>query len=344
MAGGRRELQVFNGVYEVVEVDLERIPDDASFDAEAVVSVVSRGTELRVASGDTPFATNDFDFRHRRFKHWDTPDTVALGYQWVGRVVRTCEEGPSLGSLVNVFAPHGDRHRIALNGRWSEVPPGLPPAEACLLVSVQVALKSVHDSGLLPGERVVVIGAGVIGLLVARVLRACGYDTAVIGTRDAGLALASAAGAYTARVDRRAFDALAVLERVGMNDGPGADVVIDTSGSSDALDCALTMLRPHGRLVVTSFLGSAPAPLRLGAEFHHNALEIVSSQFDWGCGTGARRWTLDRLRENACRLLCEGIARGLITNRLDFADPSASYSMVARHPGVGYAFGYEADE
>lgn len=335
--GRKNELRVEDGDLVVAETALEPFPEAASFDARAVVSVVSRGTELRVADGATPFASGDFDFAARRFVRSPPITHHALGYQWVGEVVRTCDGGPALGSLVTAFASHGDRHRIAVDDRWSTVPAGLPPTEGALLVSAQVALKSVHDAGLVPGEEVVVVGAGVIGLMVTRILLRHGFGVTVLGTRSIGLGVAREAGAAVVEVTRGAL----ADDRMPTDVGPGVDVVIDTSGAPEVLDGALGLLRPHGRLVVTSFHGSLPVPLSLGAEFHHNALEVVSSQFDWGCGTGSRRWDIQRLQRAAQRLLEAGIGRGLITHELDFATPEASYRVVREHPGIGYAFTYE---
>jgi len=337
MQGEKRELQVNGGDLVVAAMALEQLPEAASFDAKGVLSVVSRGTELRIIDGATPFASGNFDFAERRFVQSPPITRHALGYQWVGEVVRTCNGGPAPGSLVTAFAPHADRHRIAVDGRWTAVPVGLAPTEGGLLVSAQVALQSVHDAGLVPGEETVVVGAGVIGLMVTRILLRHGFPVTVLGARSIGLAVAREAGASVLAVTRGAL----ADDLVPTDIGPGVDVVIDTSGAPEALDGALRLLRPRGRLVITSFHGSLPVPLSLGKEFHHNSLEIVSSQFDWGCGTGSRRWDLPRLRVTAERFLEAGIGRGLITHELDFTTPEDSYRVIREHPGIGYAFTYE---
>ncbi|QXC60517.1 zinc-binding dehydrogenase [Aquihabitans sp. G128] len=203
-----------------------------------------------------------------------------------------------------------------------------------------MALKSVQDAGLIPGEDTVVVGAGVIGLMVTRILLLHGFGVTVLGTRSMGLGVAQEAGATVIDVTRGGLPD----NGLPADSGPGVDVVIDTSGAPEALEGALRLLRPHGRLVVTSFHGALPVSLSLGAEFHHNALEIVSSQFDWGCGTGSRRWDLERLRVTAERLLAAGIGRGLVTHELDPWVPDVSYRVVREHPGIGYAFTYGREE
>lgn len=133
------------------------------------------------------------------------------------------------------------------------VPDRLPFEQACLTEPCSVAFNAVAvNTRIQPGDRVIVIGPGTIGILCAAVARLCGAEVAVVGlAADQGrLAIAGQYGCTGIVGDASAW----ARER----DGLGADVVIDAAGHSSTLSLALSWVRPNGQITK---VGWGPQPL-----------------------------------------------------------------------------------
>jgi threonine dehydrogenase-like Zn-dependent dehydrogenase len=169
--------------------------------------------------------------------------------------------------------------------------------------TVETAVNALWDAGPLVGDRVAVVGAGMVGCSVARLLaRMPGVDVTLVDVDPARAEVASALGARFALPD----DA----------DG-GRDLVVHTSATSAGLQRSLDLLAKEGAVVDLSWYGDTPVELSLGGSFHADRLSIRSSQV----GTVAtprrgRRTTRDRmalalglLRDPAYDALLTGTSR-----------------------------------
>ncbi|MDQ7879567.1 zinc-binding alcohol dehydrogenase [Microbacterium sp. QXD-8] len=246
---------------------------------------MSRGTEGLVARGEVPAAERE---RMRApFQGGDFPFPVKYGYLNVG----TVDDGPAqlLGRTVFALVPHQSRYVVPVEA-LVPVPEDVPPRRAVLAGAVETAVNVLWDAAPLIGDRVVVVGAGMIGCAIARV--ACGIPGIEVTLVDIDPAKARIARALGAEF------ALATSDP-----RPEADVVIEASGSGAALELALRLAPTDGEVIVASWYGSEPVPITLGADFHSRRLTIRSSQV--GAVSSRRRstrTTRDRM-EVALRLL-----------------------------------------
>ncbi|MBB6327062.1 alcohol dehydrogenase/L-iditol 2-dehydrogenase [Algoriphagus iocasae] len=154
------------------------------------------------------------------------------------------------------------------------VPEGLSFEEACLTEPCSVAYNAVAvNSHIKPGDRVIVIGPGTIGILCAAVAKICGGDVAILGLeKDRGrLEIAKSYGITPIIND--------ASEWARKRDGLGADLVVDAAGVSETLKIAMQLVRPNGQITK---VGWGPTPcnfsldpivqknVRLQGSFSHN--------------------------------------------------------------------------
>ncbi len=284
---------------------LREAPIPPSRDGEvrlaALWSAVSRGTERLVLEGRVPPA----EAERMRCPHQDGafPFPVKYGYALVGRV----EVGPLdlVGRTAFALHPH-QTHVILPREAILPVPDGVPPRRATLAANMETALNVVWDSGAGPGDRVLVLGAGVVGLMAARLLaRTPGTEVTVADRDERKAAAAGAMGARFADLDR--------LPR-------GVDVVVDATGSGEALADAIDAAALEARIVVAGWLGAGTAAVPLGGAFHSLRLALVSSQVGRVPQHRAPRWTQARRLAKALELLGDAALDALFTHELALAD------------------------
>ncbi len=138
------------------------------------------------------------------------------------------------------------------------VPENLPFEEACLTEPCSVAYNAVVvNSNINPGDRVLVVGPGTIGILCAAMARLCGAEVAIVGLEaDKGrLAIAGQYGCETIVGDATIW--------AKSYDGLGVDCVIDAAGVSATLKLALQWVRPNGQITK---VGWGPRPLQFSLD------------------------------------------------------------------------------
>lgn len=234
-----------------------RAPDQAL--VRMLASGISRGTERLVLLGKVP--ESQHDAMRCPLQQGAFPFPVKYGYAAIGIV----EDGPQalLGRRVFCLHPHQDRF-LAPAAMCAPVPDAVPDARAVLAANMETAVNILWDARPLAGERALVIGAGVVGLLVAALLaRMPGMEVVVsdIDPRRRGLAEALGAGFATP-------DA-APAER---------DLIIHASADPAGLRQALALCAFEARIVEASWYGTREATLPFGEAFHAKRLQIVSTQ------------------------------------------------------------------
>jgi len=256
---------------------------------------VSRGTETLVFRGGVP--PSQYAAMRAPFQEGDFPGPVKYGYLNVGVV----EEGPPalLGRTVFCLYPHQTGYVVPA-GAVTAVPDGVPPARAVLAGTVETAVNALWDAEPLVGDRVTVLGAGMVGCCVAGILaRFPGVHVQLVDVEPGRAGVARALGVELA---------------LPADAAPGRDLVIHTSATSAGLQQSLDLLAPEGTVVELSWYGDAPVHLALGESFHANRLSIRSSQV--GTVSPARRSSrtfadrlalaLDLLRDPAFDALITG--------------------------------------
>jgi threonine dehydrogenase-like Zn-dependent dehydrogenase len=261
------------------EIRAARLPEPGPADVvvRTVRSAISRGTELLVYRGGVPPAEHT---RMRApFQEGEFPGPVKYGYLNVGAV----EQGPPELSGRTVFClyPHQTAYVVPARA-VAIVPDGVPPARAVLAGIVETAVNALWDAGPLVGDRVAVVGAGLVGCCVARLLRRFPGVQVTLVDVDASRARVAAA-----------LDVEFALPEEA--DG-GRDLVVHTSATSAGLQRSLDLLAAEGTVVDLSWYGDTEVALSLGGAFHAGRLTIRSSQVGTVAPVrAARRTTADRL-------------------------------------------------
>ncbi len=309
--------------------------------AEAVLSGISHGTEMNLYRGTSPFSSKRFDPDLRLFLPSAEPDPAfQLGYEWVGRVVETGARIEHLkpGDLVHLLYPHAETHTFVpfdmpYKGILQALPSHMKPEQAIFIALAGVALQAVHDARMKVGDRVAVFGLGVIGQFIVQLARLNGaawidaIDPIPMRRR---ITLADGADRV---LDPTACDVGYEIKAASPH--RGADVAIEASGRYDALHQAIRSVRKAGQVVTVGFYQGGAEALRLGEEWHHNRVTMVSSMAVWECPhRDYPLWDRQRIDDVVIDLLASGRLRSehLITHRFPFKHAAEAYEYIDAHP------------
>jgi threonine dehydrogenase-like Zn-dependent dehydrogenase len=267
----------------------------------ALRSGISRGTETLVFRGGVP--RDQYTAMRAPFQEGDFPGPVKYGYLSVG----TVEEGPAAlrGRRVFCLHPHQTAYVVPA-AAVTPVPDAVPTDRAVLAGTVETAVNALWDAAPLVGDRVAVVGAGMVGCCVARLLAGIpGVRVTLVDTDASRAGVAEALGVGFA----------------SPGDAPDrCDLVVHTSATGAGLRRALELLAPEGTVLDLSWYGDAEVTLPLGGAFHSGRLTIRGSQV--GRVAPARRssrTTADRLAL-ALDLLADPAYDALLTGCSPFAD------------------------
>ncbi|MGH8664086.1 MAG: zinc-dependent alcohol dehydrogenase [Burkholderiales bacterium] len=276
---------------EAAEIALRR-PGPGEVAIASVCSAISAGTEAMIYAGAFPQgAALDTGIASLQGAAFAYP--FAYGYALVGRVL---ELGPDVDAhwqdaLVFVFHAHQDRVVVAV-AACQRVPPGVSPEAALFLPQIETALTLVMDAAPVVGERAVVFGLGVVGLLTARLL--CDFPLARLVAVEPLAWRREQARQWGIAETLDCSDPAQCAERLL---GLDADVALELSGDMAALNLAIEATGFDGRIVVGSWYGTRTAPLDLGSRFHRNRLRLISSQVSTLAPASTGRW--DKARRTA---------------------------------------------
>jgi threonine dehydrogenase-like Zn-dependent dehydrogenase len=264
-------------------------------------SGVSRGTETLVFRGGVP--PDQYAAMRAPYQEGDLPGPVKYGYLNVGVV----EHGPPKlrGRTVFCLYPHQTAYVVPA-GAVAVVPEGVPPARAVLAGTVETAVNALWDAGPLLGDRVTVVGAGMVGCCVARLLSQFPAVQVELVDVDADRADVAAA--------------LGVEFALPANAAVGRDLVVHASATSSGLQRSLDLLAAEGTVIDLSWYGDSEVRLSLGGAFHVRRLGIRASQVSTlSPARSGRRTTRDRLAL-ALELLRDPAFDVLLTGQSAFAE------------------------
>ena len=288
------------GQGDMVRAELPPRQDDNVL-VRTLYSGISRGTEALVFRGEVP--PSQYQAMRAPFQEGEFPGPVKYGYCSVGEVL----EGPDALAGRTVFLPlppPGSLRRSC--EAVTPLPDQLPAGRAVLAANMETAIGAVWDARPLVGDRVVVIGAGVIGLLIGWLCaQTAGADVTMV---DINPSKASAA---------RALDLPFLTEALAE---ATADLVIHASGQPEGLRSALAVAGVEATIVEVSWYGSRSVPLPLGEAFHVRRLTIKSSQVGLLSPLQTPRWTHARRMTLALDLLRDARLDALITGESRFEE------------------------
>jgi NADPH:quinone reductase-like Zn-dependent oxidoreductase len=262
-------------------------------------SGVSRGTETLVFRGGVP--ENQHDVMRAPFQEGNFPGPVKYGYLNVGVV----QEGPAnwRGRTVFCLYPHQTRYVVPISA-VTPVPDTVPPARAVLAGTVETAVNALWDAAPLIGDRIAVVGAGMVGCSVAGVLAGLpGARVQLVDVDPDRAPVAEALGVEFVTPDRAAGE---------------CDLVVHASATEAGLTRSLELLATDGQVVELSWYGDRRISLPLGEFFHSRRLTVRGSQVGTvSPARSARRGYADRLAL-ALDLLANPAFDALITGESAF--------------------------
>jgi threonine dehydrogenase-like Zn-dependent dehydrogenase len=287
-------------------------------------SGVSRGTETLVFRGGVP--PGQYAAMRAPYQEGDFPGPVKYGYLNVGVV----EQGPPelRGRTVFCLYPHQTAYVVPA-GAVAVVPEDVPSARAVLAGTVETAVNALWDAGPLLGDRVTVVGAGMVGCCVARLLRRFPAVQVELVDVDAG------------RAD--VADAFGVDFALPAGAADGRDLVLHASATSAGLQRSLELVAAEGTVIELSWYGDTEVRLSLGGAFHSRRLGIRASQVGTlSPARSGRRTTADRLAL-ALELLRDPAYDELLTGQSPFDElPEVMARLAAgRLPAICHTIAYD---
>ncbi|MFK7993806.1 MAG: zinc-binding alcohol dehydrogenase [Granulosicoccus sp.] len=259
---------------ELIEAQLPP-PADNEVRIKTLYSGVSRGTETLVFSGLVP--ASEHDRMRAPFQIGDFSFPVKYGYINVGQVV----QGPDhlQGRCVFCLFPHQTLFNVPEES-VTVLPEDVPPERAVLAANMETAINALWDAQPAIGDRISVVGAGVIGSLVAYLAaRIVGCDVQLIDINTNRAPVANALGVeFTQPRDAKR----------------NRDLVIHTSATEQGLNSALQLAGFESTVVELSWYGSRQISMNLGSAFHSQRLQLKSSQVGHIAAGQRSRWSYQR--------------------------------------------------
>jgi NADPH:quinone reductase-like Zn-dependent oxidoreductase len=292
-----------------------RQPGAAEVRVRTRYTAVSRGSEALVHGGHVP--VNQYEAMRAPFQEGDFPGPVKYGYISVGDVVA----GPDgwVGTTVFCLYPH-QREYVVPATAVVPLPGDVPAERAVLAANMETAVNALWDGGPLVGERIAVIGAGLVGCLVARLATAIpGTAVTLVDPQTSRQSVARELGVAFATPDELAGE---------------FDRIFHASASEAGLRQALSVAAFEAVIVELSWFGDRAIALPLGEAFHSRRLTLRSSQVG-GVPAGQRpRWDHGRRLALAVALLNDPALDSLITGESDFPALPQVLAELSRGPGA----------
>lgn len=260
------------------------LPADDQLLVRTRYSAISRGTETLVYGGHVP--ASEYERMRAPFQAGRLPGPVKHGYANVGIV----EDGPAewIGRQVFCLYPHQTLYVVPADAAVP-IPASVPAERAVLAANMETAINACWDSLPSIGDRVTVVGAGVLGALTAALCASlAGADVELVDIDPNKQALARALGTGFALPEEASTD---------------RDLVIHASGRGAGLTTAMALAGFEATVLEMSWYGDRPVNVPLGGAFHARRLNLRSSQVGTVAPTHRARWTHARRLALAVSLL-----------------------------------------
>ncbi len=314
-----------------VEVREQLLPMPAAGEllVKTLCSAISAGTEMLVYRGQIPGAmTLDAGLDSLQGAA-DYP--LQYGYASVGLVQQIGEGVDShlAGKRVFSFQPHAS-HFLATPASVIVLPDDIEPEAAVFLANMETAVNLVQDGAPAIGERIAVLGQGVVGLLLTSLLSR--FPLADLTAVD-GVAARRAQGLLAGARQVFAPEAVAASLQHQSSTCSGADLIYEVSGVPEALNLAVSLSGYSSRIVIGSWYGNKSTVVPLGGAAHRNRLHISTSQVSTIAPQLSGRWDKARRFELAWEMIRQIRPQQLITHRAPLQEADALYKLLHEAPG-----------
>jgi NADPH:quinone reductase-like Zn-dependent oxidoreductase len=285
------------------EIRQERLSEPGPRDVRVrgLFGAFSRGTEALVLAGRVP--PSEFERMRAPFMGGNFPFPVKYGYSVVGRI----EAGAAdlIGRTVFVLHPHQDLFNVPAETVVA-LPDGIPPGRAVLAANMETALNAVWDGAPGPADRIAIVGAGMVGVLVAFLCgRLAGAQVTLVDIN-----------AERAEVARMLDVAFAKPEAAPAD----CDLVVHASATASGLATALACAGEEATVLDLSWYGEGEVAVPLGGAFHSRRLRLISSQVGQVERSRRSRWTRRRRLAAALGLLADKRLDALMSPAVAFHD------------------------
>lgn len=296
---------------------------------QTLCSAISAGTEMLVYRGEIPQdmpldATIDGMQGQATYP-------LQYGYACVGRVLQVGDDVDTwwLGKVVFSFQPHAS-HFLAAHAALIPLPDGIAPEAAVFLPNMETAVNLVQDGNPQLGERVVVLGQGIVGLLLSHLLSQ--FPLQQLAAVDGVLARCERA------LQLGVHQVYDPVSDIGMLKShlvacKGADLIYEVTGVPEALNQAIDLSGFASRIVIGSWYGNKSAAVTLGGSAHRNRLQIITSQVSTVAPQLSGRWDKERRYEQVWKMLHEMQPQKLITHRVPLSEAGSLYKLLHEAPG-----------
>ena len=300
---------------------------------ETICSGISAGTEMLVYRGEFPHLIDSHDAFSSDLKY-----PLAYGYANIGRIKETGKNVDKgfLDRLVFGFHPHTSA--FITNPSSLMLAPDSLSAEACsFLPNMETAVNLIQDAAPIIGERALVIGQGVVGLLVASLLKE--FPLASVTTSDCydlrrRSSLSIGVSDSFDPQSSNAIDHISIKPAQNhMNTyAQYFDLTFEVSGSPVALNDAIPMTRFSGRIVIGSWYGEKQSAIDLGGSFHRSRIQLISSQVSTIAPAMSGRWDKTRRFEIVWDALKRIQPQKWITHRFPIDEADKAYQLLDKNP------------
>lgn len=317
---------------EVRETPLPPLKEDEVL-VETVCSAISAGTEMLVYRGQCPPVTDAHDALSSDVKY-----PLAYGYACVGRIqdIGKLVDREMVGRLVFAFHPHATSFILPIS-LLIPIPPSLSHENACFLPNMETAVNLVQDGAPIFGERVLVLGQGVVGLLTASLLSEFPLESLVTVDNFELRRKASGRMDKVVSLDNANFDKAGFDNAVGQKASFAYtqykfDLTFELTGSPSALNDAIAHTAFSGRIVIGSWYGHKRAEIDLGGAFHRSRIKLIASQVSTISPELSGRWDKSRRFELAWKALEHIQPEKWITHRFSINDAEKAYQLLDKNP------------
>ncbi len=292
---------------------------------ETIYSAISPGTEMLVYRDQCPSIDDSHDTVSSKIEY-----PAAYGYACVGRVI-------AIGKLVNgdwkdrlVFAFQPHTSHFTINPQLLiTIPQLLSPETASFLPNAETAVNLVQDLAPILGERILVLGQGIVGLLTTALLHEFPLTSLVTADAFPRRRDASLSSGVTASLDPLAAG---FREQIRALFPDGADATLELSGAPAALNDAIALTGFGGRIVIGSWYGEKKANLDLGGSFHRSRIKIIASQVSTISPELSARWDKSRRFSVAWDALARIRPEKWITHRFPVENAADAYQLLDQNP------------
>jgi threonine dehydrogenase-like Zn-dependent dehydrogenase len=317
--------------------DVPLQPDEVRL--RSLYTGISAGTELTAYRGSNPYLHKEWDPARKLFIPAEQPSLTypvsGWGYEEVGEVIELGSEaeGVSIGDVIYGTWGHRTHHVVkAEYARERRQPKSLDAIFGIFSQIGSIAVNGVHDARIRIGETVVVFGMGTLGQIVGQLARKSGATVIGVDRFEKRLRVARESGAADAVLNA---DDGEVAERIrALTENRGADVAIEVTGSSLALNQAVRCVAYSAKVVALGFFQGEATGLFLGEEFHHNRVNIVGSQIFGTDPELTYRWNRLRLVQTFMRMQDDGVVdlKPIITHVIPFEEAGEAFRILDQEP------------